>query len=174
MPPTVWDWWWASLEISAVTTGLDHTWLHGRNIVTSSEFQIRSLGSTITTTLLGHTRRASTRCQCPNMGSESPSQPSNCTNRILHLNKSRTYAKEREGNSLYRKKRKRVSTRARLLKLQVQRSDCKCVCFLPIFCGGVLMPYSPRKTIATAQSLYHRFHLFFPRKDFNSFVCVIL
>lgn len=24
---------------------------------------------------------------------------------------------------------------------------------------------SPRKTIATAQSLYHRFHLFFPRKD---------
>ncbi|KAH8109802.1 cyclin-like protein [Phellopilus nigrolimitatus] len=25
----------------------------------------------------------------------------------------------------------------------------------------------PRKTIATAQSLYHRFHLFFPRKDFN-------
>lgn len=27
--------------------------------------------------------------------------------------------------------------------------------------------FSPRKTIATAQSLYHRFHLFFPRKDFN-------
>lgn len=26
---------------------------------------------------------------------------------------------------------------------------------------------SPRKTIATAQNLYHRFHLFFPRKDFN-------
>ncbi|KAL4072990.1 cyclin-like protein [Scleroderma yunnanense] len=25
----------------------------------------------------------------------------------------------------------------------------------------------PRKTIATAQSLYHRFHLFFPRKDFS-------
>ncbi|EIW79195.1 cyclin-like protein [Coniophora puteana RWD-64-598 SS2] len=25
----------------------------------------------------------------------------------------------------------------------------------------------PRKTIATAQSLYHRFHLFFPRKDFH-------
>ncbi|THH03295.1 hypothetical protein EW145_g6373 [Phellinidium pouzarii] len=25
----------------------------------------------------------------------------------------------------------------------------------------------PRKTIATAQSLYHRFHLFFPMKDFN-------
>jgi len=25
----------------------------------------------------------------------------------------------------------------------------------------------PRKTIATAQCLYHRFHLFFPRKDFN-------
>ncbi|KAF7985578.1 hypothetical protein HWV62_3859 [Athelia sp. TMB] len=25
----------------------------------------------------------------------------------------------------------------------------------------------PRKTIATAQDLYHRFHLFFPRKDFN-------
>lgn len=25
----------------------------------------------------------------------------------------------------------------------------------------------PRKTIATAQILYHRFHLFFPRKDFN-------
>lgn len=25
----------------------------------------------------------------------------------------------------------------------------------------------PRKTIATAQNLYHRFHLFFPRKDFN-------
>jgi len=27
--------------------------------------------------------------------------------------------------------------------------------------------YSPRKTIATAQNLYHRFHLFFPRKDFG-------
>ena len=26
---------------------------------------------------------------------------------------------------------------------------------------------SPRKTVATAQNLYHRFHLFFPRKDFN-------
>ena len=26
---------------------------------------------------------------------------------------------------------------------------------------------SPRKTIATAQNLYHRFHLFFPRKDFS-------
>lgn len=26
--------------------------------------------------------------------------------------------------------------------------------------------HSPRKTIATAQNLYHRFHLFFPRKDF--------
>lgn len=25
----------------------------------------------------------------------------------------------------------------------------------------------PRKTLATAQNLYHRFHLFFPRKDFN-------
>ncbi|KAF9021700.1 hypothetical protein BDZ89DRAFT_1071247 [Hymenopellis radicata] len=25
----------------------------------------------------------------------------------------------------------------------------------------------PRRTTATAQSLYHRFHLFFPRKDFN-------
>ncbi|EIN12726.1 cyclin-like protein [Punctularia strigosozonata HHB-11173 SS5] len=25
----------------------------------------------------------------------------------------------------------------------------------------------PRKTIATAQTLYHRFHLFFPRKDFH-------
>ncbi|PAV16818.1 cyclin [Pyrrhoderma noxium] len=27
----------------------------------------------------------------------------------------------------------------------------------------------PRRTIATAQNLYHRFHLFFPRKDFNYF-----
>lgn len=26
---------------------------------------------------------------------------------------------------------------------------------------------SPRRTISTAQTLYHRFHLFFPRKDFN-------
>ncbi|KAF9777636.1 cyclin-like protein [Thelephora terrestris] len=31
----------------------------------------------------------------------------------------------------------------------------------------------PRKTIATAQSLYHRFHLFFPRKDFGTYdVCL--
>jgi CTD kinase subunit beta len=30
--------------------------------------------------------------------------------------------------------------------------------------------YSPRKTIATAQTLYHRFHLFFPRKDFSYYV----
>ncbi|TFK74848.1 cyclin-like protein [Pluteus cervinus] len=27
----------------------------------------------------------------------------------------------------------------------------------------------PRRTTATAQNLYHRFHLFFPRKDFNYF-----
>lgn len=30
---------------------------------------------------------------------------------------------------------------------------------------------SPRKTIATAQNLYHRFHLFFSRKDFSYIVC---
>lgn len=29
------------------------------------------------------------------------------------------------------------------------------------------MTISPRRTIATAQNLYHRFHLFFLRKDFN-------
>lgn len=29
---------------------------------------------------------------------------------------------------------------------------------------------SPRRTVATAQSLYHRFHLFFPLKDFNYIV----
>lgn len=27
--------------------------------------------------------------------------------------------------------------------------------------------HSPRKSTATAQNLYHRFHLFFPRKDFG-------
>ncbi|TFL00991.1 cyclin-like protein [Pterulicium gracile] len=27
----------------------------------------------------------------------------------------------------------------------------------------------PRRTVGTAQNLYHRFHLFFPRKDFNYF-----
>ena len=32
---------------------------------------------------------------------------------------------------------------------------------------------SPRKTVSTAQTLYHRFHLFFPRKDFNFHVCVL-
>ena len=30
-----------------------------------------------------------------------------------------------------------------------------------------LLSTSPRKTIATAQNLYHRFHLFFSRKDFG-------
>ena len=30
-----------------------------------------------------------------------------------------------------------------------------------------MIAQSPRRTIATAQNLYHRFHLFFPRKDFN-------
>jgi hypothetical protein len=30
--------------------------------------------------------------------------------------------------------------------------------------------YSPRKTIGTAQTLYHRFRLFFPVKDFNPHV----
>ena len=34
--------------------------------------------------------------------------------------------------------------------------------------------YSPRRTIATAQSLYHRFHLFFPMKEFNYCVCLLL
>lgn len=29
---------------------------------------------------------------------------------------------------------------------------------------------SPRRTIATAQALYHRFHLYFSKKDFNYFV----
>lgn len=31
---------------------------------------------------------------------------------------------------------------------------------------------SPRRTIATAEALYHRFHLFFPRKDFQYYVCL--
>ena len=35
------------------------------------------------------------------------------------------------------------------------------------FAASKLRFISPRKTIATAQNLYHRFHLFFPRKDFN-------
>ena len=30
--------------------------------------------------------------------------------------------------------------------------------------------HSPRRTIATAQMLYMRFHLFFPYKDFNYMV----
>lgn len=34
--------------------------------------------------------------------------------------------------------------------------------------------YSPRRTIGTAQNLYHRFHLFFPRKDFHYYVCSFL
>ena len=34
--------------------------------------------------------------------------------------------------------------------------------------------HSPRKTIATAQNLYHRFHLFFPRKDFGYQVRLVL
>ena len=29
---------------------------------------------------------------------------------------------------------------------------------------------SPRKTIATAQNLHHRFHLYFPRKDFSYYI----
>ena len=32
------------------------------------------------------------------------------------------------------------------------------------------MSGSPRKTIASAQNLYHRFHLYFPRKDFSYYV----
>ena len=31
----------------------------------------------------------------------------------------------------------------------------------------LLTPSSPRRTIATAQTLYMRFHLFFPYRDFN-------
>lgn len=33
--------------------------------------------------------------------------------------------------------------------------------------------FSPRKTIATAQNLYHRFYLFFPRKDFGYHVRLV-
>lgn len=33
---------------------------------------------------------------------------------------------------------------------------------------------SPRKTIATAQTLYHRFHLFFPKKDFTHYVRILV
>jgi CTD kinase subunit beta len=33
---------------------------------------------------------------------------------------------------------------------------------------------SPRRTLSTAQTLYHRFHLFFPRKDFNYAARILL
>ena len=33
---------------------------------------------------------------------------------------------------------------------------------------------SPRKTIATAQTLYIRFHLFFPYRDFRYMVCRLI
>lgn len=42
---------------------------------------------------------------------------------------------------------------------------------LPIVLRNSSLFYdSPRRTIATAQALYHRFHLYFSKKDFNYFV----
>lgn len=52
------------------------------------------------------------------------------------------------------------------LSLVLVYQDCRLtsnVAFVLAFCR------SPRRTIATAQLLYHRFHLFFPLKDFPSY-----
>lgn len=54
-------------------------------------------------------------------------------------------------------------------------------CVLKIVIRGLMLSLSrhkadnnsPRGTIATAQMLYIRFHLFFPYKDFNYMVCSV-
>lgn len=55
-------------------------------------------------------------------------------------------------------------TRGRFSHSQEDKNRQNAVGFLEIM--GARIGF-PRKTIATAQALYHRFHLFFPRKDFN-------
>ncbi|KAJ3570098.1 hypothetical protein NP233_g4627 [Leucocoprinus birnbaumii] len=56
------------------------------------------------------------------------------------------------------------NTRGRLSHNQEDKNRQNAVGFLEIM--GARIGF-PRRTIATAQALYHRFHLFFPRKDFN-------
>ena len=55
------------------------------------------------------------------------------------------------------------------LSLLEPKSDCEECSTLARSPYGDADPFldSPRKTVATAQNLYHRFHLFFPRKDFG-------
>ncbi|KXN93288.1 CTD kinase subunit beta [Leucoagaricus sp. SymC.cos] len=55
-------------------------------------------------------------------------------------------------------------TRGKLSHSQEEKSRQNACGFLEIM--GARIGF-PRRTIATAQILYHRFHLFFPRKDFN-------
>ena len=75
------------------------------------------------------------------------------------------------GESCPRHKRRRRGCRLAVSPNPLEpKSGCEC----PRYCGvrqsahkkKILLLHSPRKTIATAQNLYHRFHLFFPRKDF--------
>ena len=57
-----------------------------------------------------------------------------------------------------------------LLKLLVRKWVCEYFFKFDLWsweCADGIWSHSPRKTIATAQCLYHRFHLYFPRKDFN-------
>jgi CTD kinase subunit beta len=59
--------------------------------------------------------------------------------------------------------------RGKMSLYQEERIKISAASFLEAL--GIRMGF-PRRTIATSQSLYHRFHLFFPRKDFNYVVSI--
>ncbi|TFK28058.1 cyclin-like protein [Coprinopsis marcescibilis] len=56
-----------------------------------------------------------------------------------------------------------VAQRGRLSMTQEEKARQNACGFIDAMCSRIGFP---RRTVATAQSLYHRFHLYFPRKDF--------
>ena len=102
----------------------------------------------------------------------------NITDRTsLHMTSSDSQRSNAE--SCPRPKRRRRGNRLAVSSSPLEpKSDCECSTTLaPLDLWRTLAntkkiiltvsSNSPRKTIATAQNLYHRFHLFFPRKDFG-------
>jgi len=78
------------------------------------------------------------------------------------------YRRSSEENCQPPKRRRRGIRLAVSPNLLEPKSGCECLRrHLIEHANRLLYFHSPRKTIATAQNLYHRFHLFFPRKDFG-------
>ncbi|KAF5369429.1 hypothetical protein D9758_002796 [Tetrapyrgos nigripes] len=96
--------------------------------------------------------------QTPTMGMSSQTQTSTSAQPASSVKYHYPYFTPSEVESLSEKQRGKMGLH------QEERIRNSAASFLEALGGRMGFP---RRTIATSQSLYHRFHLFFPRKDFN-------